>query len=220
MKRVIIKLGGYLLLGAVVNVAVAWGCVFWTAPLFDWSSSSAGDDHRWHDQVPNDWPEQSTFGINSQSVGLSLIARSHVAFDRDAPSHSLNIYDAGVPYRTLRRIELLRTEAGLESEVAAPWGVWHKGVDAPPLIRRWSNVSNPRLPLIPIWPGFAINTFFYAAILWLLFAVPGRVRRWRRIRRGLCVKCAYPVGTSEVCTECGASVSKKIKARGSRGRDL
>ena len=51
--------------------------------------------------------------------------------------------------------------------------------------------------------GFAFNTLFYAAILWLLFAGPFALRRWRRIKRGLCLACAYPVGTSAVCTECG-----------------
>ena len=54
-----------------------------------------------------------------------------------------------------------------------------------------------------LWPGFAINTIFYAAMLWLLFAAPGYVRRRVRVRRGLCPACAYPIGTSDVCTECG-----------------
>jgi hypothetical protein len=62
------------------------------------------------------------------------------------------------------------------------------------------------LPLQPIWPGFAINTIFYAAILWLLFAVAGSIRRWRRRRRGLCPGCAYPVGASDVCSECGGKL--------------
>jgi hypothetical protein len=39
------------------------------------------------------------------------------------------------------------------------------------------------MPLQRIWPGFAINTIFYAAILWLLFAVPGFVCR-RLVIRG------------------------------------
>jgi len=198
----------FLLLGAVVNVAVAWGCVFWTAPLFEWSSGSAGDQLRWLVQVPNDWPVESTFGVNSQSAGLSLIARSHTSFDQDALIHSLNIYDAGVPYRALRRIEWFRDGPGTASEIAAPWGIWQAGMEAPTFLRKWSNVSDPRLPLLPIWPGFAINTIFYGAILWLLFAFPFALRRWRRVRRGLCAKCAYPVGASDVCTECGAAIRR------------
>ena len=64
------------------------------------------------------------------------------------------------------------------------------------------------IPLLPIWPGFAINTVFYAGIVWLLFAGPFVLRRWRRIRRGLCPKCAYdlrgtPRGAATACPECG-----------------
>jgi hypothetical protein len=64
------------------------------------------------------------------------------------------------------------------------------------------------VPICPIWPGFAINTLFYAAIVWLLFAAPFALRRRRRIKRGLCPACAYPVGESAVCTECGKAVAK------------
>ncbi len=62
------------------------------------------------------------------------------------------------------------------------------------------------LPYGPLWPGFAINTLFYAVILWLFFAAPFTLRRWRRVRKGLCPKCAYPVGISDTCTECGKPV--------------
>jgi hypothetical protein len=66
------------------------------------------------------------------------------------------------------------------------------------------------LPLRPMWPGFAINTIFYAAILWLLWITPGKIRRFIRIRRGRCPACAYPVGTSPVCTECGTPVPSHL----------
>jgi hypothetical protein len=61
------------------------------------------------------------------------------------------------------------------------------------------------LPLKPIWPGFVINTMFYAAVLWLLFAAPGFVRRRLRARRGQCPACGYQIapGTGHVCSECG-----------------
>ena len=65
------------------------------------------------------------------------------------------------------------------------------------------------LPFQPIWPGFAINTLFYAVVLWGLFAAPFALRRRRRIKRGLCPKCAYPIGDSPVCTECGAAIQSR-----------
>ncbi len=75
-----------------------------------------------------------------------------------------------------------------------------------------ANEGVPRvLPLIPIWPDFAINTFFYAAILWRLLPGPFVLRRFVRVRRGLCPKCAYPMGDSAVCTECGEDLPKRVR---------
>ena len=66
------------------------------------------------------------------------------------------------------------------------------------------------MPLGPIWPGLAVNTLFYAAILWLLIPAPFALRRFLRVGRGLCPKCAYPAGESAVCTECGRLLPKRV----------
>jgi hypothetical protein len=63
------------------------------------------------------------------------------------------------------------------------------------------------LPTRPIWPGFAVNTLFYAAILWLLMFGQFAMRRAIRMRRGLCLACGYPIGERDVCTECGKPVT-------------
>jgi len=71
-------------------------------------------------------------------------------------------------------------------------------------VRTMANVLSLRVvPLMPIWPGFAVNTLFYATLLWLLMYGLSALRRFLRLRRGLCPKCAYPMGESSVCTECG-----------------
>ena len=72
----------------------------------------------------------------------------------------------------------------------------------PPFIGRFDRHVRV-LPLRPFWPGFVVNTIFYAALLWLPFAL----RRFVRLRRGLCPKCAYPIGESSVCTECGGALA-------------
>lgn len=66
------------------------------------------------------------------------------------------------------------------------------------------------LPLRPMWPGFAVNTVLYGFVLWLMVAMMFALRKQRRIRRGLCWRCAYnlrsmPV-TSSACPECGVAV--------------
>ena len=62
-----------------------------------------------------------------------------------------------------------------------------------------------------LWPGFAVNTLFYAAILWLLIPGPFVLRRIVRVKRGLCPACAYPAGEAAVCSECGKSLPGRAK---------
>ncbi len=63
------------------------------------------------------------------------------------------------------------------------------------------------LALRPIWPGFAVNTLFYATFLWLLTCLTIAVRRFLRLRRGLCPACGYDLrhGEHEACPECGVT---------------
>jgi hypothetical protein len=60
-----------------------------------------------------------------------------------------------------------------------------------------------RLPYLPAWPGFALDTVFYGTLAFLLWSAPGFVRRTRRRRRGLCVACGYELKGTPKCPECG-----------------
>ena len=82
----------------------------------------------------------------------------------------------------------------------------HGYVGAWPVPRK---IDGRFLPLCPIWPGFLLNTLLYAAILWLLIPGPFALRRFLRVRRGRCPKCAYPMGESAVCTECGRPLPRR-----------
>lgn len=70
--------------------------------------------------------------------------------------------------------------------------------------RQLKNITITRyLPYRPIWLGLILNTLLYAIVIlttmWLLLATRAKLR----IRRNLCPNCKYPIGVSEVCTECG-----------------
>ncbi len=68
---------------------------------------------------------------------------------------------------------------------------------------KWSAIRRADI----LWLGFAINTLFYAAILWLLILGPFTLRRLIRRRRGLCPACGYDMKHAEHdqgCPECGA----------------
>ena len=77
-----------------------------------------------------------------------------------------------------------------------------------------SNVGDLDVRILPtrlLFPGFALNTLFYATLLWLLIPGPFTLRRFLRVRRGLCPKCAYPVGDSGVCSECGRELPRRVR---------
>jgi hypothetical protein len=92
------------------------------------------------------------------------------------------------------------------TDCAIPYDkVFHRGLE---LGGRWTyGRRDSVLPYSVISPGFLINTLFYAAILWLIFAAPFALRRTIRRRRGCCIACGYPVGVSPRCTECGTAVA-------------
>ena len=59
------------------------------------------------------------------------------------------------------------------------------------------------LPILPLPAGFLANTLFYATVVWLVTLGPFALRRLIRRSRGLCPKCAYPMGETTACSECG-----------------
>ena len=65
-----------------------------------------------------------------------------------------------------------------------------------------------RLPVMPVWNGLLLNVLLWS-VLW---SVPGPllrgVRRYRRMRRGLCLACGYEVEDLEKCPECGTQCPK------------
>ena len=209
MKRRLFKLVVFLLLGTVVNVAVAWGIVLWTPQQPRGPGLAVVlNQFDWPRPVPPDWPapQRQNFG---RTWGLSSIQTMAYVQPLDAPRSpgavsgwGMSLFQAGWPCRCV------------EAQVSQ---VNRKGVpirtDFRPAVKlpetlHFLRVREARyrvLPLRPIWPGFAINTIFYAAILWMLWLSPFVVRRIIRLKRGRCIKCGYDLRGAEDtgCPECG-----------------
>ena len=195
MKRRVTKLAIFLLLGAIINVAVAWGCAAYLCPFFEkdeWIRPLQGP------QTIYDGP---------------AVCKCLLTFDGpdypDWHSYTLDTRLYGLPMFSLRSVVYgFADQRGWVGGWELPWK--EKLLRGYPTARLplWIHASHDqRLPLLPIWPGFAINTIFYAAIVWVLFAVPGYLKRRRRIKRGECVRCAYLLRSSAICSECGTPVT-------------
>ncbi|MCI0631314.1 MAG: hypothetical protein L0Y44_11755 [Phycisphaerales bacterium] len=66
-----------------------------------------------------------------------------------------------------------------------------------------------RIPTRVLWGPVGLNVLAWFVILALPLTALRILRRNYRIKRGLCPACAYPIGTSATCTECGRLLSRQ-----------
>ncbi len=223
----------FLLLGAVVNVAVAWGCATWSALKLvsgPWVGPPTEVDQRWWQQVvpagaaPRAMAVFRRRGFGCDSL-LILGDRSGEGVIREDPSGQV-IFGTSVN-ATLDRATLVRSGWPWRSGAGERWDLGISLLTPFPMLDRkvttwrdadletsavsfdrptWLGGSSLRLlPLRPIWPGFVVNTVFYAAILWLVIRGHIAMQRHRRRKRGLCVTCGYDLrgNLTQGCPECG-----------------
>jgi hypothetical protein len=197
--------------GAIVNIAVA--AIGFAIPIGDQMVGSSGFPPNDDKACSGFWKSHTSTGWPKQPAQIRL--RTGVFARRWDLTHSSSLRFNGPP----NAVDLAALEAQGDFSVCvihsgAPLRAvsWHDWNGRPQSARYAATRGNDGLritdamaiPVHVLWPGFAINTLFYAGILWLIFAAPFALRRRRRIKRGLCPACAYPVGASDVCTECGA----------------
>ena len=216
MKRRLYKLGRrltlFLLLGAVVNIAVAWGSALWLSSrnhphrVVEDSMSNSNANQFWRKYAPNEWQDADLsdfysseyYGPFGSSVGITT-----VIYPEPRRIVAVQHVQAGWPIHSLEYCAFADSQ---------PYAAWHIrlrtgwNLDGP---QEFAGMMQRILPLKPIRFSFVINTLFYTGAFWPLFAAPFAMRRYRRIKRGLCPACAYPVGSSAVCTECGKPVRPK-----------
>jgi hypothetical protein len=215
-RKIITRVVVFLLLGAVVNVAVAaalWFCgerpATGTFQSFDnWETRPATSRdlatwERWKEDAwpsaPNGTLHQSKFGMRFRhmigvtgrfdSTDLTTVEWKERAKGRSF--FSIKSTECGWPL-TCVRVDFATEHVGMPPRQNIRLGGWRIG-------QVW-------IPNEVALDGFFLNTIFYAAGIYLLLTAIGALLRWRRIRRGLCPACAYPVGASEVCTECGRTL--------------
>jgi hypothetical protein len=219
LKRWTLLICLFLLLGVIVNIAVAWGSALFV-PL-DWSQNVRGMRYkqgmRWELQKWSGWAgvrlysvQWGTHGIEWEGFGpdprefIPHWANLDRPTSRVVRSPDLEIEVREAEARGLPLISMWSEMEWFDGPAHEVRGGFETGLA--PWQRGGARI--PRvLPARIAMPGFAINTIFYAAILWLLWFGPGMIRRGSRRRRGWCVRCGYDLRGSGagMCSECGAA---------------
>jgi hypothetical protein len=200
-------------LGVVPNVAVAWGCALWVDDDFYVGQRS-------HRPMTDGYWEV----FRSEAPGSTTICAIWHFVEQPFPGQSGPEPSTLIPYWCDIRYS---THGGTGNSFANARGwplvsmSWKGSIASslrfagvhgaismdrsyPGELGRAPMSFKAQLPLVPIWPSFAVNTLFYALVLWLPVCGPFALRRYVRRRRGRCTECGYPAGTSPTCTECGA----------------
>ncbi|MCH7848432.1 MAG: hypothetical protein IIB99_11610 [Planctomycetes bacterium] len=248
MKHRLTKLVVFLLLGAIVNVAVAWASAYWIVPyngqvlpsqngvvqvyfavgdslprrIFKELRQPGASTLVWWDErsdprpvrlknafvtsmrplyeqaSPPLWSEVGPTPVASQQIE-TWWGRPIIECARGWPCLALaNRIDLQWN-PTTRKYSITKVGSGIPIETHH-WPPQKPGRD-------WYTGPIPQRAVLryrPIWPGFVINTIFYAAILCLPFA-PFQLRRYVRVKRALCIKCGYDLrgNSGGGCPECG-----------------
>ena len=225
MMRISINIVILLLLGAILNVAVAWGCAIrWVYdPFGEIRFGSTYDESTkivWKVDGKH-WIGTSEISIDGWYYELEDYVEDELTVEEATPfwldwerpediSDSRELYNAdiiahGLPFRSLLVFD--------DNESNDSDSVFKKGIEA--TFPDWIRGSEPEfgfrldtthLPLKPTWLGFLANTIIYSWFFLLGQLQIKSVRKRRRRKRGLCIKCAYDLRGTEhaVCPECGS----------------
>jgi hypothetical protein len=216
-RRFISLLLVFLLIGAAINVGLAWTAAIMFKPGIVERRPVEGP---WPSAVPEDWPspvivevERGFLASRETWSGPSPVPGSPEATAEfrllvrffSSPRYTLTRFGAGWPERSLQwdlwsRPAVTRWgEAGMYD---VPRPVWRTGI-------RIGDDEPVSLPIMPIWRGFLVNTISFALAAIFLYTIPSALRCIRDSRRqvqNICPGCRYPrtgLPTDAVCPECG-----------------
>jgi hypothetical protein len=201
MKRRAFQTVVLLILGAIVNVAVAWGCAVYSERGISLDEVAINEVQilkLLNEQSPGADQWTAFDGHQRDLRGLTLTAACGIRIPSEsgqfcAENLTCSKFDCGWPMRLTTKV---LSAGGIQQ------GETKYGIGPFMVIKNWQR----HLPYKPILTGFAINTLLFSFVLWILLLLTFKARQWRRSCRGLCPACAYPIGTSPVCTECGRAV--------------
>ncbi|RNC81983.1 MAG: hypothetical protein ED559_09430 [Phycisphaera sp.] len=208
MKRVALTISIYALIGAGLNVLVAWACETFARESLEVTYDKPSDPLLMpglHDPPEGwdvrTWVEIEGFGVRAAWISEMPWVGSRIGMIEGSQNRLQMTTHSGWPMCCLTRRAYWNTTTSKQY----PGSVWHTGFESPWQGLMAGNYRGKRLPVRPMPIRFAANSLFWGLIAWGLLRGITLYRRNRRIRRGLCGRCAYELGSIETCPECGTA---------------
>jgi hypothetical protein len=215
MKRRVTQIILFLLLGAIVNIVVAWGSVIWI-PSPQWSYDAA--IRELPVKPPADWRP-----LDKRTIDWSPLYSNDVFIPEDASSPGshpstrirLEVLRAGFPLRCFSCISASDQRLwdityydnvpnpGPYPRTLPTLSTAQQGLPVPDSLH-WQN-GTVRIPILPHWIGIIINSIVYALLVHYLGRCGLHLRGRLRLRTGHCPYCAYDLQheSHTGCPECG-----------------
>ncbi|MBM4112130.1 MAG: hydrogenase maturation nickel metallochaperone HypA [Phycisphaerae bacterium] len=191
----------WLATGAVLTVAVAWGCALWSSPAAS-EVVFVEEDGAWLRGVPADWPVSPSFVKRQSARGFIQEFQHHPVGDGYFVRHfDQYAWLAGWPMLALTgAANKVNDSAG--GVFAAP-GTLELVAAIEISFDPWMDRGNRVIPLLPIPIGFVVDTLFWGAIVAGATLLLRAFKRRCRIARGRCPGCGYELVGALRCPECG-----------------
>jgi hypothetical protein len=217
-RSIITRVIVFVVLGAIVNVAVAWGISLYGMPetletrLVYVSRKEALVLQRY--RADRWWWTRERY-VQREAGGIGWMFTMANSSEQPIATPGLDVtvmvVRSGWPLMAFEG-ECHRKTLSYGAKTPSTKTIFHNALGSTSFVNnRW---DTELVPLKLFRQGFAINTIFYAAILAVLFYGPGKVRRFVRVRRWRCPACAYLIapGTcaSGLCSECGAPLPASL----------
>lgn len=185
-----------LMLGALVNLGMAWGCSLGFAYA---DTKILAGTMQYRLTFVREWPIKGM--PPAEAIGRGTITAYGVTnsyYSESKRGHPWMLYrSAGLPLHAFHAwTDDWRTPRTPQTPPGASALHWRFAVD----------IRGTVFPYRPMPLGFTVNTLLYAALLFLLTLGLSVFKRRRRLRGGLCVRCGYDITGLTACPECGTPV--------------
>ena len=172
-------------LSIFLNVLVAWACILWS-PYIRSSLPPEREDGELPSTFPgpdgscNWWWTGQGFGVSDAIPTGAAVSEGGAYFRYWKGSGTPAFYRGGWPTLSMQSVVTAHGDA-----VGANLAKWNlpyreivrRGLQTS-LVPAWLHARKERrLPIVPLWPGFAANKLFYFGVLFTLTFL------WRRIRK-------------------------------------